>query len=776
MGMQKGKIREIVESKKDNTANNVININDLIVYLTKSLTILYKQNDLTMPSSQSEIKCFFKFFIEYTESVLLQQISLEDKEIIYFVNSHTDMVFGKFDNKLSELSSNIERLLQISVVYKSDSYEKIKNEYYKILKTKNSEAHIYLLDKFDFSKFYVPPILQTNSKDMPYIKKYIFEIETHEFDFWKHIFDQRNIIYITGGAGYGKSLFLKKIINDYSNLNLFRSQEYLVIYGELKMFYPNNSDTPISVIDFLRNSMKISTLLDEEKITYGFVEYYLNIGRCIILLDALDEVEKTKRASLHESVVSFFKNQNPNNKICITSRNRGFIPENDIEVFNISPLNITQIERYVNNIIALKKFEENDKASFMKQTSILVKKGFLNSFLVLSLLINIYKAERELPENKLELYQKCFEYIANKRERDKMQNRYNWEIISPMMKDNTFMELAEMCFPNNTDVDKTVIKDKLLKIYKSKYGNEVQTENAIEEFLKFCSDRTELFVPAAEEDKFKFFHRSFFEYFYSQYIFFRCNNAKEILDKLLQFDIDSEVFELTVAMLKQKAEDKYQKLIELMFEKTKEEFRHQNSNFLVFNVLLLSMQVVDDILYQTQLLDLLLNNKEIILHYKEKMHNMNIISDVFISNKISSKKITEKYYLEALEKIVLFATELIIIWDNIKPKLEIEKNNVTDGNLNTDGDLKEKTYIPQVFLRMENKNDFYVDIFLKTENIYEIFINLKSVVENEVIENNLPNREKQRILTSTEDFCNQFNSLDAFEKKIFVSTLKNNMR
>jgi hypothetical protein len=53
-----------------------------------------------------------------------------------------------------------------------------------------------------------------------------------------------------------------------------------------------------------------------------------------------------------------------------------------------------QIQTYVDNIIKLGKFDKSDRESFLQQTQILVNKGFLNSFLVLSLLINIYK-ERE---------------------------------------------------------------------------------------------------------------------------------------------------------------------------------------------------------------------------------------------------------------------------------------------------------------------------------------------------------------------------------------------
>ena len=131
------------------------------------------------------------------------------------------------------------------------------------------------------------------------------------------------------------------------------------------------------------------------------------------------------------------------------------------------------------------------------------------------------------------MYQKCFEYIANKREKDKTQQEFDWRAISPIMKDNTFIELSRMGCPNNSNIDRKDIKDRLLQVYKTKYGSEAEAENAIDEFLKFCSDRTELFVPTAE-DNFKFFHRSFFEYFYSFYIFLRCMDENEMLEEFLR--------------------------------------------------------------------------------------------------------------------------------------------------------------------------------------------------------------------------------------------------
>jgi hypothetical protein len=102
---------------------------------------------------------------------------------------------------------------------------------------------------------------------------------------------------------------------------------------------------------------------------------------------------------------------------------------------------------------------------------------------------------------------------------------FDWDLIGHLMKYNTFIELANLAFPNNTDISKEKIKQHLIQIYKLKYGSEVETDNAVEQFLNFCSERTELFVPTLEE-KFKFLHRTFFEYFYS--IFMRYETIEDI--------------------------------------------------------------------------------------------------------------------------------------------------------------------------------------------------------------------------------------------------------
>lgn len=708
--------------KKARTKN--LTEEDLVKFLAKNLQKRYKDNQVICVPEYPLIVSFFKEILTLGSNYFFEQLTKEQVTMVYFVNAKMNMLGNGIFSKIDEIATILNKSIQTDIVYSDAKLLNDKEYYTKILKENQKMAHIYMLDRFNINKFYVPPFLTRRDKNiqgfnMRYMRNtHKFKDEgngSEEFEDWKYIFDRNNIVYVTGGAGYGKSLFMKKLIGEYEKLNIVDSDEYMVIYGELKNFYVNNVGAPISVIEFLQNSMRKETLIDDVRVSRELIDYYMRRGRCIILLDALDEVDKEKRQSLHSLVINYFKSQNPNNKICITSRARGFLPEKDIEVFEIEPLDAVQIRTYVDNIINLGKFDKSDKESFLKQTEILVAKGFLNSFLVLSLLINIYKAERELPENKLELYQKCFEYISNKREKEKSQEKYDWALITTLMKDNTFMELANLCLPNNSDVNKEVIKERLTQIYKTKYVSENQTEAAIDQFLVFCSDRTELFVPASGEDCFKFFHRSFFEYFYSQYIFTRIAKTEEIYEVWSRFDVDSEIFELTLAMFKQKNEIKYQEIVEFLLERINNSFLDIPERINALNMLILCMQVVDDELYKKRFVDFLTKEYDFCKKHIDKISNQSIIVEIVAANEDSRKMVNDIY-----RDTVIF--ESVEAFTQILPDVQqYFKRNGKDKNLSGDEEIFGFKF------RHFYMSNFYSKLFLLENDLFSVFENLSSV-------------------------------------------------
>jgi hypothetical protein len=682
---------------------------------------LLKRYDLEITKPKKVMaESFFAFIFKCIDEYFKQLLNTKEKFALSSIHRTMEIRAFETHKKIDMLTSLIKKSMNLEVKEKRDECDKIKIAYMSTLQDKNRKAHIYLLDYFDLNKFYVPPVLGFGSHEnlsfglnssgiiMP---RYKFDDSV--FEIWKNIFYNNNMVYIIGGAGYGKSLFMRNIIINYDTLNLFDVQDHIVIYGELKKFIQSNAHRQKSVLDFLQDCMIASTGIDKTSISKEFIQYYLDLGRCIILLDALDEVDKSKRRDLHETVIAFFSNNNPHNKICITSRARGFIPIDDsISCFRIFPLERKQIEKYVENIIELGKFARADKESFMKQAEKLIEKGFLNSFLVLSLLINIYKAERELPENKLELYQKCFEYIATRREKDKIDKQFqggpfDWEKIGLLMKDNTFIELSNLTFPNNMDVSKKKIKDHLTEIYKNKYGNEVSADNAIDEFLNFCSERTELFVPTLEE-KFRFFHRTFFEYFYSLYIFTRCEKISDVYDKMEQFDIDSEVFELTIAIFKKSSEEKYQKILEYIFDKINIQINQNKNRFDALNKLILMMQVIDDVFYRDEFIKLLINYKTEVSKYSDQLSNKDIVIRLIMSNDNYKASINEAYYFISINEILL----LNLTMDT---KL-LDEDEITE-------DLRRSIILNH--MRILSTLNFYTVIFLRTKDLYDELNNFK---------------------------------------------------
>ena len=630
---------------------------------------------------------------------------------------------------------HLERALEQEFIPKNMKYDTIRRDYAKALKSYYQYGFIYLLGEYKFSEFYIPPILANGLTARNMYWRQLQRIDRKHLDkrreIWKHIFDDRDIVYVVGGAGYGKSLFLKNIINDYSKLDIENSQDYLLIYCDLKSYYASGVSNGKTMVDFFRESM-ISTT-GKEGISKEFIQYFLDIGRCIVLLDALDEVPRDKRNELHKKITTFFATCNPNNKVCITSRDRGFIPQKDIEVLEILPLNEKDIEDYIDKMIALKKFKREDKETFMRQAQVLIEKDFLNNFLVLSLLVNIYKAEKELPENKIDLYKKCFEYIAKKREEEKSKTGYDWKSIYPLMKDSTFISLSKLAAPNNKDISRDKIEELLLKQYRTKYIDEVAAECAIKEFLEFCSNRTELFVPSSVDDKFKFFHRSFFEYFYSRYIHQQpqVSTMYELMEK---FDIDSEVFELTVALVKEDNEEKYQELIELILSKVQEELGKTEQSCTAFGILTLAMQVIDDAYYIQKYYEIILQYHELMSTKQMYSMNQKLISmwvDKVICEDEDKKQVFLKTYEDQCICCLLSLMEHIRI--NKKQQMQIVvESEIIENDVAIDYDL------PFAIGRFP----FYVSLYNKYGDLYAL---MEKCVHRGLASVNIGNMKKTRM-------------------------------
>src|SRR5690606_8186841 len=136
--------------------------------------------------------------------------------------------------------------------------------------------HIYKIGRVELSSFYIPPNLSQVSKISTASKEqYSEELEIE----WIDVFHEQNVVYITGGPGYGKSLLTKKIIDGYAELRLLNAKDKLLIYSDLKQF---DIKSDPSVINFLYNQMKICVGFNDDEVSRDMIDYYLVKGDCII--------------------------------------------------------------------------------------------------------------------------------------------------------------------------------------------------------------------------------------------------------------------------------------------------------------------------------------------------------------------------------------------------------------------------------------------------------------------------------------------------------------
>lgn len=613
---------------------NFLTKDQLVDYLTENVYRQYS-DQITIPD-RHQIGRFFDEFFECTQKFYFDVLTGSEKSVVFLINQ-----------RLERMEALLRSSLKCEIEERKADMAEVAGKYSEILKRNHQSVFVYGYRDLKLDAFYIPgemvkkedifwttdysknasdlDIALSDHRTVTYsvstrivgrhkyntnLIKYMEMMEPEKFGY-RELFREQNIIYVIGGPGYGKSLLLKNFVINYEKVNILHNKGYIVIYCDLKNYLRFSDGKPYPISSFFVESMIEESGLSAKEINEEFLNYYLRTGRCLILLDALDEVPGQHRQKLHKKIVNYLLEFNPNNKICITSRSRGFIPNQDVEVFEILPLNRSQIEDYLNKMIKLNYFSRQNKEAFLEQAQVLIDKGFLNSFLILSLLVSIFRSEKKLPRTKVELYGKCFSYIARERELEKTsdQEKYNWNDVSKLMKDVTFIELARLACPNNRSIDEEEIVERLTRLYAKKFGTEARAEEAVMEFLKFCSERTELFVPAANEKQYKFFHRSFFEYFYSKYIV-RLKTAREMVRELKKFGSDAEVCELTIAMLKNDDEERYQELIEYLFALVKKDFVSKKKKSQIFDILTLVMQDVDDVLYIKEYGELFLDYSE----------------------------------------------------------------------------------------------------------------------------------------------------------------------
>lgn len=234
----------------------------------------------------------------------------------------------------------------------------------------------------------------------------------------KDIFDILKInrkLVILGDPGSGKTTLLRYVgyhlsLPEPQFEKIGLEKAYLPVYIPLREYAAFRKGSEQRDIElFIPELLKAHNL---EKYV-DVVNSALDRGEAILLLDGLDEVASQEERSGVTLKVQQFSAKFPSCRVILTSRKVGYpkIPiKNGVAHFIVAPLSDQEIQIFID--LWCKATEaEKDKQNLLEAIKNPRIRVLAENPLLITILARVYKAYRNLPERRAELYSKCVEAL-----------------------------------------------------------------------------------------------------------------------------------------------------------------------------------------------------------------------------------------------------------------------------------------------------------------------------------------------------------------------------
>jgi energy-coupling factor transporter ATP-binding protein EcfA2 len=256
-----------------------------------------------------------------------------------------------------------------------------------------------------------------------------------EHSIWEYLssLDNRHLVMI-GTPGSGKTTLLKHIaltlaqpMKNPRGLHLPCSFPILLFLRDHVQTLNENSN--FSLIDAVQNHMQKKW---QQQIPAQWLLNHLNRGRCLILLDGLDEVAD---ASARRQIVDWVQRQMfafGQNRFVITSRPYGYRdnPLDGVTVLQVHPFTVHQIKRFVQNWYLaneIKSWGKEDPGAQLRAregaqdllgriSHTLALRALAVNPLLLTMIATVHRYRGSLPGNRVALYGEIWEVFLGKRQ------------------------------------------------------------------------------------------------------------------------------------------------------------------------------------------------------------------------------------------------------------------------------------------------------------------------------------------------------------------------
>ncbi len=411
----------------------------------------------------------------------------------------------------------------------------------------------------------------------------------------KDFFKYSNKIVLIGGAGLGKSTTLNYLFCKYEELYQLNA---LKIKIDLKEYAKDIDEDKRDLLWCLSSEFykKIRRTKVDFKGAEKLLAEYLNKGKCLVILDALDEIPTLAIRSKVRNEIGRFSDIYYLNRFIITTREAGYLRNRFDETFlhiRINQFTDEQIQQYSRNWFksnyTTKDFDEF-WIRFYQEVERARCQNLIRNPIILILALVIFDVEKNLPNRRVEFYRKCIDTFLTVREdrkavfklSEKAKNILGIDLVVPKIAFYKFDNLS-----NRSNYKFTYEELKKAVLDAIEVDDPINWIEAVRLYVQYLVERTEL-IQEIDEDILDFAHKTFYEYFLAVYFSKEYEN-EQLAELLMTWIGDSnydELARLIIEIVIQNDEPKQHRyIINYMLDALKGENLSEYSKQDIFDIL-----------------------------------------------------------------------------------------------------------------------------------------------------------------------------------------------
>jgi len=309
---------------------------------------------------------------------------------------------------------------------------------------------------------------------------------------------QRTII--SGGAGSGKSVFLKKLFRR----AIEDGHTYYPIFFEFRTI-PVGSKK--SLLDYIYQSVaEYAPSFTRKQFNFG-----LRRGLFYLMLDAFDEAPTDTRDDL-ASEIDIVSKKYPKCPLLITSRpSDEFQSWEGFHIAHMTPFSLEQCRSFIEKV----DYPSDKKQEFLEFVTdeTFQKHGaFLSNPLLASMMLLTFEEYGDIPERKHIFYDKCFQVLLREHDASKGRFRRSYSSgLSHEQLENVFTYFCVFSYLENKFNFEHSEVEQIVASSIAACGAAAEIRDVIEDFVDAVS------ILLRDGNHYEFTHRSFQEYFYARF-------------------------------------------------------------------------------------------------------------------------------------------------------------------------------------------------------------------------------------------------------------------